>query len=231
MRSYLLITYFLFSTIILLGQSDSAKISLWATYYYVPTLDHNERGIDLLNKKEEKTGFKLDSCDWCNAVIEGTVFIQKENRTYVLNYAGRSKEIQYDCRQCIIYKNYENYLNSGKVLWELSSGFGKGCKNYNLVPFTTIAVDTVIIPIGTVIYIPKAKGAKYADSKGKLVEHNGYFFAGDVGSKIVGNHIDVFLGSSKENPFDFVKSNHAGSFEAYFVKDKKIIDKYTSLHK
>lgn len=230
MKFYLFI-YFLFSTLILFGQSDSTKISLWATYYYVPTLMHNETGIDLLNKKEERTGFKLNSCDWCNAVIEGTVFIQKENRTYVLNYAGRSKEIQYDCRQCIKYKNYENYLNSGKVLWELSSGFGKGCKNYNLVPFITIAVDTSIIPIGSVIHIPMAKGVKYADSEGKLVEHDGFFFAGDVGSKIKGNHIDVFLGSSKENPFDFIKSNHTGVFEGYLITDKNLIAKYTGLHK
>ncbi len=192
---------------------------------------HNESGVDLLDNNEVKTGFKLDSCDWCNAVIEGTVFIQKENRTYVLNYAGRSKEIQYDCRQCVKYKNYDNYLNSGKVLWELSSGFGKGCKNYNLVPFITIAVDTAIIPIGSVVYIPKAKDVKYIDTDGKSVVHDGYFFAGDVGSKIKGNHIDVFLGSSKENPFEFIKSNQTGVFEAYMVPDKNLIAKYTTVHK
>jgi 3D (Asp-Asp-Asp) domain-containing protein len=229
MRYYFFI-YSLFRTLFLFGQSDSTKISLWATYYYVPTLNHNESGIDLLNKKEESTGFKLDSCDWCNAAIEGTVFIQKENRTYVLNYAGRSKEIQYDCRQCSKYKNYGNYLNSGKVLWELSSGFGKGCRNYNLVPFITIAVDTSLIPIGSVIYVPEAKGAKYTNMEGKLVEHEGLFFAGDVGSKILGNHIDIFLGTSKKNPFEFIKSNHTGVFEAYMVTDKNLIDKYASLH-
>ncbi|WP_051313299.1 3D domain-containing protein [Sporocytophaga myxococcoides] len=230
MRLYLTIG-FLFSSITLFGQSNSKKISLWATYYYVPTLMHNEKGIDILDKNEKKTGFKLDSCDWCNAVIEGTVFIKKENRTYVFNYAGRSKEMQYDCRQCSKYKNYGNYLNSSKVLWELSGGFGKGCKNYNLVPFITIAVDTVLVPIGSVIYIPMAKGVKYIDAEGKLAEHEGYFFAGDVGSKIKGNHIDVFLGSSKENPFGFVKSNQDGTFEAYIVTDKNLIAKYANLHK
>ncbi|MBO9702107.1 MAG: hypothetical protein J7604_18000 [Sporocytophaga sp.] len=230
MRIYLSICV-LFSTISLFGQSDSKKISLWATYYYIPTLMHDEDGIDLLDKKEKKTGFKLDSCDWCNAAIEGTVFIKKENRTYVFNYAGRSKKMQYDCRQCFKYKNYEDYLNSGKVLWELSSGFGKGCKNYNLVPFITIAVDTAIVPIGSVIYIPKAKGVKFIDADGRLVEHEGYFFAGDVGSKIKGNHIDVFLGSSTENPFAFVKSNQDETFEAYLVTDKNLIVKYVNLHK
>jgi 3D (Asp-Asp-Asp) domain-containing protein len=230
MRSYLIIAYFLFCTSTLWGQTDMKKIDLWATYYYVPTLMHNEPGIDLLDKNEGNTGFKLDSCDWCNAVIEGTVFIQKENKTYVFNYAGRSKEIQYDCRQCIKYKNYENYLNSGKVLWELSSGFGKGCRNNNLVPFITIAVDTSLISIGSVIYVPEAKGAKYTNMEGKLVEHEGLFFAGDVGSKILGNHIDIFLGTSKKNPFEFIKSNHTGVFEAYMVTDKNLIDKYASLH-
>lgn len=230
MKLYLLI-YFLFSTTTLWSQSNSKKISLWATYYYIPILSHDEDGINLLDKNEKKTGFKLDSCDWCNAAIEGTVFIKKETRTYVFNYAGRAKEMQYDCRQCAKYKNYENYLNTGKVLWEFSSGFGKGCKNYNLVPFITIAVDTANIPIGSVIYIPEAKGVKYIDSEGMSVEHDGYFFAGDVGSKIKGNHIDVFLGSSAENPFGFVKSNQAGTFDAYLVTDKSLIAKYVNLHK
>jgi len=230
MRFYLSV-YFLFSSVTLFGQTDSKKISLWATYYYVPTLMHNDDGIDLLDKNEKETGFKLDSCDWCNAVIEGTVFVKKENKTYVFNYTGRSKEMQYDCRQCYKYKNYSNYSNSGKVLWGLSKGFGKGCKNYNLVPFATIAVDTAIVPIGSVIYIPAAKGVKYINSEGKSVEHEGYFFAGDVGSKISGNHIDVFLGSSIENPFGFVKSNQDGTFEAYLVTDKNLIAKYANLHK
>ena len=212
------------------GQTDTleniptpaTKITLWATYYYVPVLNHAEHGIDLLDKQENKLGLKLDSCDWCTAAIEGTVIIKKENKNHVLNYAGRSKKSQYDCRLCVQYKSYDNYSKTGKILWGVSSGFGKGVKNYDLIPFKTIAVDSSVIPYGAVVYIPRAKGTEYINLWGVNVKHDGFFFAGDTGSKIVGNHIDVFIGTALENPFGFIKSNPQGTFEAYLTLHEKL---------
>lgn len=225
-----LITIFTLVSLITSGQSTTTKLNLWATYYYVPSFEHDENGIDLLDKNGKALGFKLNSCDWCTAAIEGSVFIRKNNIYYVLNYAGRSATLQNDCRACPKYQNYSGYEKTGKVVWTLSSGFGKGVRNYNLVPFRTIAVDTSIIPIGTVIYIPQAKGVKFTTTDGSVQEHDGYFFAGDVGSKITGNHIDVYIGASLQNPFSFITSNQSSTFEAFIVSDKEICDRILKEH-
>lgn len=206
------------------------ELDLWATYYYVPTIQHDENGIDLLNIDEEKTGLKINPCDWCNASIQGTLIIKK-GKTFVLNYAGRSKTLQYDCRECTRYKNYDGYLKTGKVLWTYSSGFGKGVKDYNLVPFKSIAVDSSKIPYGSVVYIPDAKGISYTDTDGTLKKHDGYFFASDTGSKITGNHIDIFIGTETDNPFTFAKSNKDNTFTAYIIENKSIKTILENLHK
>jgi 3D (Asp-Asp-Asp) domain-containing protein len=240
MKLYLLFISLILSTLNSFGQSDtldnrlktsSKKIILWSTYYYLPTLNHDEKGIELLDQNEKGIGLKLDSCDWCEAAIEGTVFIKKGEKTYVLNYAGRSKNVQLDCRLCKKYSNYDNYSKTGKVLWSTSSGFGKGVMNYNIVPFKTIAVDSSIIPYGTVIYIPLAKGVSYLNAKGETEKHDGLFFAGDTGSKIIGNHIDVFIGTNLKNPFEFIQSSSNGTFDAYIVQDKKLTQEIEELHR
>ena len=210
---------------------NSVKLNLWATYYYVPILQHDENGIDLLDANEKNTGLKLSSCDWCTACIEGTVFIKKANEVLVLNYAGRSETIKYDCRACPKYKNYDGYVKTGKVLWGNSSGFGQGVDNYNLIPFKSIAVDKSQIPIGSALFIPDAVGIFYTDVDGIQKSHNGYFFAADVGSKIIGNHIDVFIGTETLNPFSFVQSNESKTFDAYIVSNELKKTELEALHR
>lgn len=231
---FLVIIFFIgnasFSTL-LFAQGNQEKITLWATYYNMPSVSHKENGIELLNEKGEGIGLKLSPDDWCNAAIEGTVAVKKDTQIYILNYAGRSKEIQYDCRRCSKYQKYDGYIQTGKVLWKLSNGFGNGVKNYKLVPFLSIAVDSSVIPYGSVLYIPKAKGIPYINAKGVTTEHDGYFFASDTGSKINGTHIDVFLGAAKENPFSFITSDSKGTFEAYKISDKEIIKKLENFHR
>lgn len=203
--------------------------NLWATYYYLPVLKHNEKGIDLLDENGDKTNFKLSLCDWCNANIQGTVMIVEDNQKHLLNYAGRSTYLQNDCRKCDEYKNYDGYNKTGKVLWMKSTGFGLGVKGYKLVPFRTIAVDSSVIPYGSVIHIPEAEGVEYV-LDGQTLHHDGYFFAGDTGSKIIGNHIDVFIGINTSNPFDFIKSNRSKTFEARIITDQIKIEQLRKLH-
>ncbi|MFT5777289.1 MAG: 3D (Asp-Asp-Asp) domain-containing protein [Crocinitomicaceae bacterium] len=210
-------------------QLDS--LVLWATYYYVPSVEHDSSGISVLDASENETGFRLSKCDWCNAAIQGTVVITKDGKASTLNYAGRSDTIQYDCRKCALYANYDGYEKTGKVLWTPSSGYGLGVNNYKLVPFKTIAVEEDVIPIGSAVFIPRADGIEFTDSDGNIKVHDGYFFAGDVGSKIAGTHIDVFIGDALVNPFDFVQSNAYKTFKAYIVTDTAIIEELRSLHK
>jgi len=208
-----------------------SNIKLWATYYYIPEVHHNENGINLLDHQENKTGFKLLPDDWCNACIQGTVIVNKNQKKHILNYAGRSKKSQYDCRKCKKYKNYDGHEKTGKVLWKKSNGYGIGVNGYHLIPFRTIAVDHTIIPYGSVLYIPKAIGIEYIDMNNKKKKHDGYFFAADTGSKIKGNHIDFFIGVVKENPFNFIKSNKTKPFNALLIYDEKMKSKFEKLHK
>ncbi|MCB9236043.1 MAG: hypothetical protein H6581_30630 [Bacteroidia bacterium] len=205
----------------LISQTPSpTPLQLWATWYYTPTLDHDSTGIPLLDLQEQPLGPKLDSCDWCHAAIEGTVYIRLGEEIQVLNYAGRSQKLLNDCRECPDYAHYDGFEKTGRVLWQRSEGFGLGVNNFKLVPFKSVAVDPAVIPYGSVLHIPDAEGVKYLDAAGDTLIHDGYFFAADAGSKIKGNHIDVYLGDQEENPFGFVKSRETGTFQAFWVKDE-----------
>ncbi len=208
------------------------KLNLWSTYYYVPTLVNADNGLALLDKNEEPTGFHLNICEWCKAAIEGTVAIKKNEEIYVLNYAGRSKNLQNDCRNCEKYQSYDGYEKTGKVLWAPTEAqFGLGVKGYHLIPYKTIAVDPNVIPYGSVIYVPEAEGVAYKNSNGEITKHNGLFFAGDTGSKIIGNHIDVFIGYDTTHSFSFITSKASDVFTAFLVKNTDIISSLEKQHR
>ncbi len=164
--------------------------------------------------------------------MEGTVFIKDSTgKITVLNFAKRSENAQVNCRSCSTYsKSKLNVESWGKVLWKISSGFGDGVKDYKLIPYRTIAVDPKIIPYGTVIFIPQAKGKMIELPNGTKVMHDGYFFAGDTGSAIKGNHIDIFTGITSENLFpEVIRSNPSEIFDAYIVSDITVILSLTTI--
>ena len=91
--------------------------------------------------------------------------------------------------------------------------------------------DINFIKPGTALYIPKARGAKILTKSGRVIIHDGYFFAADKGGAIKGSHVDVYIGVSKNaNFFPWVSSNESKTFEAYVVKDQKIIQELLELH-
>lgn len=71
--------------------------------------------------------------------------------------------------------------------------FGLGVSDYHLFPFRSVAVDRKVVPIGTKLYLPAARGLKLPD--GTL--HDGVFYAHDVGGAIRGQRIDVFIGHQR----------------------------------
>ena len=95
--------------------------------------------------------------------------------------------------------------------------YGEGVDDYQLVPYRTLAVDEFQIPIGTVLYVPAARGCLLTLPDGRHVRHDGYFFAGDDGYGVHGNHLDVFIGISSDCPFPWVISRPYGTFPAYVV--------------
>lgn len=213
-----------------LQEYQNPPLSATGTYYFIPQLEHHDGGIDLLDGNERPTGFKLSLCDWCKAAIEGTVAIKKSGKTTLLSYKTRSTRLLNDCRSCARYKNYTGYDKTGRVLWQISNGYGLGSKGYKLVPYRTIAVDPNVIPLGSVVFIPAAVGIKITETGKTPWTHDGYFFAADVGSKIVGDKMDFFLGFSTNNPFPFVTSNPKDKFTVEIIRDAQMVSKYAAMH-
>ncbi len=78
-----------------------------------------------------------------------------------------------------------------QIRWRLcgpEAPFGYGYGNTPLKPFRSVAVDPTVVPLGTKLYIPAAKGVKLPDG----TVHDGVFFADDIGSMIIDRKIDFF---------------------------------------
>lgn len=190
------------------------KLSLYATMYYVKEVEPSSHinSVPLRDMSDNIIGPKLDRKTWCLAAMEGTVKVGDA----VYNYAGTKRPTQTKCE----------YTPSEKVRWKKTDHpYGVGNRNNPLRPFKSIATDTNLIPSGSKVFIPEAKGVEY-EFEGETRTHDGVFYADDVGGKIRANHIDVFLGvvegglrgALKLNPFDFIKSDKDKTFEAYLIK-------------
>ncbi len=77
-----------------------------------------------------------------------------------------------------------------------------GCR---VVPMRTIAVDKSIIPRRTVIFIKETVGLKMPDGG----NHDGYWYASDVGGAIKGKRVDLYTGHSPASMKPIQKLNLA----------------------
>lgn len=192
------------------------KMSLWATFYYLPEMESDKSGYDLMDLKGNKLGYKLSRDKFCNLAMQGSGVVDG----VVVGYQGKAKTKQVSC----------NYAPSGHVRFHKDPNkYGTGVRNWAITPFKSIAVDPKWIPYGSIVYIPAAVGTKYK-FEGEEHVHDGIFYAQDTGGKIKTNHIDVYLGPVKSvlgnwrdalnaNPFDFIKSRESGTFEAIILDE------------
>jgi 3D (Asp-Asp-Asp) domain-containing protein len=67
---------------------------------------------------------------------------------------------------------------------------GRGALGRPITPMRTVAVDSSVIPLGTVLFIPEFKGVSLPGG----VRHDGCFVAEDRGIRVTGRQIDVFTG-------------------------------------
>jgi 3D (Asp-Asp-Asp) domain-containing protein len=208
------------------------KLSLYATHYYDYPAKEQAGGVPLLNTSNKSISVEISKLDWCKGAIEGTIQITSENgdkKTF--NYADKKGALQVDCKKITGIK--QSWINStGKSRFAIAKGiFGDGVNGYALIPYRTIAVDKQKIPFRSVIYIPKARGVNIELPSGIKVAHDGYFFAGDTGGAIKGEHIDVFSGVLISNPFpNFVDKDENFRFDAYLVEDKDIKERLLNVH-
>lgn len=202
------------------------KKNLWATYYYLPLLKDGSGTFPLRDMNGVELGPRLTLREWCDSAMEGSVRVTfKDGVSKTYNYAGVKDYENVDCSS--IFR-----INVSKTKFREANGpYGDGIKNFILVPYRTLATDREQIAPGTVLYIPEARGAIINLSSGRVIKHDGYFFAGDVGGAIKGNHIDVFIGTSKKADFfPWIKSTAEKTFSAVVINDQKIIERLNSLH-
>jgi 3D (Asp-Asp-Asp) domain-containing protein len=198
--------------------------SLWATWYYLPQVSNTQYGYPLRDPNGNPLGPVLSNRDWCYAAMEGSVRVQRGASITTYNYAGTSRSHHVNCSPYFRH-------NIGYNKFRIAKGpFGDGVRDYILVPFRTIAVDPDHIPYGSVLFIAEARGQIIPLQHGRTAKHDGYFFAGDTGRAIRGNHIDVYLGTETRNPFPWVKSSGSGTFEGCRIVDENIRSTLLRLH-
>ena len=200
-------------------------IEAWATNYYIPEFEDNQGNIALRDINGNRLGPRLSSRDWCSSALEGSVKVNFKNGiSKVYNFDGNSHKFSVDCSSFLS-------LDVGESKFKISnSEFGEGAALYNLVPFRSLATDNNTFPIGTVLYIPSARGNKIKIDD-KVLIHDGYFFVADSGGAIKENHIDVFTGVKHSAEFfPWVGHNLNSTFKVYIVNDPKIINDLTKQH-
>lgn len=147
---------------------------------------------------------------------------------YVPFLFGQSlKNIKYS----IIIPDSSDYSNPLK-LW--ATHYYVHQANYDSAGFPLKGIDqkTIFTKVSLCDWCSAAvEGTEIALPDGQKMVHDGYFFAGDVGGDIKGYHIDVFTGLSRRNPFPFITSQADGTFFAYLVKHKELIQQFQQMHR
>jgi 3D (Asp-Asp-Asp) domain-containing protein len=213
--------------------SQARPIDLWATYYLVHQAPSIPNGKPLLDRDGHLLGPLLSDQDWCHAAMEGTVQVN-DGRGYLTtyNFAARGETLQVDCAPYFPSMSSDIVAAVSRSRFLVSTApYGYGTETIPLVPYRTIAVDRSQIPIGSVIFIPDARGKTVTLPTGDRVVHDGFFYAADVGGAIQGSHIDVFLGTAQRNPFSFITSSPNAPFRAYLIGDPDIVQALKTLHK
>ncbi|NRT56449.1 3D domain-containing protein [Sphaerotilus uruguayifluvii] len=211
------------------------QLQLWATHYFVHAAPSTPTGIPFQDKTGTALSDKVSPRDWCLAAIEGTVQVDFNGEPRTLNYGGIGSKNNVDCAAVLRIDPLKKpwITRTGKSFFTKANGiYGDGITGYQLIPFRTIAVDRKTLPYGSVIYIPTARGIEIQLPTGLTAKHDGYFFAGDTGGAIKGQHIDVFCGTSSKNCLPgFVRSDKNITFSAIMISDKEIVKQLTDQHK
>src|SRR5262245_40820151 len=180
------------------------RVKLWATHYSIPRV-YEQRGDDavaLLDIHGNELGAKLSPKDFCRAAMEGTVAVLSKRGKKLYDFDGIGDDEQADCKPY-----FPRHAAIGRSRFKPArTVHGSGAGGRSMVPYRSIAVDRRLIPLGSVLYIPAARGTVVTLDNGDTQIHDGYFYAADTGGAIDGNHVDVFIGYSAWNPFSFVKS-------------------------
>jgi 3D (Asp-Asp-Asp) domain-containing protein len=71
--------------------------------------------------------------------------------------------------------------------------YGRGAAGKPITPLRSVAADTAVLPMGTVLYIPELDGAPRGETGESL---DGCFVVEDRGLRVKGEHVDIFTGNT-----------------------------------
>ena len=189
-------------------------------------------GVRLLDIAGAPISPPVPARDWCLGALQGVIMIKAADGTQrTFTYETTVPKEEVDCVD--YFKHPASWTRAaGRSRFGVSTGpFGDGAGGFQVVPFRSIAVDTRLIPLGTVLYVPAARGTTVTLASGRRAVHDGYFFTSDRGGAIKDNHIDVFVGLWAANPFpSFIWSTETRTFEAYVVADEVVKPRLHRLH-
>jgi 3D (Asp-Asp-Asp) domain-containing protein len=179
--------------------------------------------IELLGPGDRPLGVMLSEQDFCEAALQGTVEV--EGIRYSVSGKGRENQAscappQYDCPRCAGYA-----LGRNRFV-RVDSDRGAASKTYGLVAYRTVAVRAGGLPLGTVLYIPAARGLRMPNGK----RHDGYFFVADIGA-MRSTQLDLFA-DKKKLSWNIIGSGTARSktSTAYIVTNPTIVKSLKAAH-
>ena len=202
---FILIGFLAFSSAVFAGADESTAGMVFLgnfqpTFYWVALeKNNNEPKTEILKDRKGHALARVSADFFSEIRMEGTGKLldgRVLNFASVVSLPGGGHEVRY-------------------LVCPPDAPYGYGVNGYKLVPFRSIAVDTRVIPIGSIIYMPAAKGVIL--SSGEI--HDGYFLAVDVGDMINDQHIDIFTGYGNQAEF-FYRNNvqESGRYPIYLVR-------------
>jgi 3D (Asp-Asp-Asp) domain-containing protein len=203
-------------------QALGPDLRLWATHYHTPIIRPAPKTVSaafpLLDREGNGISPPLRHKDWCDAALQGSVSIQQGKTATAYVYVDSNGPEQANCDEYLgkLSDGVKNATRRARFM-KVNHALGCGVRNIPLTPFRTVAVDTDIIPIGSVLYVPELRGRTF-EYEGRGFVHDGYLFAGDRGGAIRGRHIDVFMTDTPATPFeDIFASTRRRTFSAHIV--------------
>ncbi len=203
-------------------QSLGPDLKLWATHYHTPIVRPAPETISaafpLIGRDGASISPMLTQGDWCEAALQGSVSVRQGGKATAYVYVDSNGPDQANCDEFLgnLSDGVKNATRRARFM-AVNHALGCGVRNIPLMPFRTIAVDTDIIPLESVIFVPELRGITFKH-EGQTFVHDGFLFAGDRGGAIHGRHIDVFMIDNGFAPFEEVFASTASrTFEAHIV--------------
>ena len=175
--------------------------------------------VPLLDQDDQPLGVALSHSDFCAASLQGTV--QVLGVRYMVAGKGGSSlaDCSDDCPLC------DGFALGESRFQRMDDPGALAARTYGLVAFRTVAVRDGVLPAGTVLYIPAARGLRLPGGR----RHDGYFFVADTGA-LNDNQLDLYTGSRTLN-WRIIGSGRSGrTMPAYVVTDRTIIARLKAEH-